>query len=186
MRESPRKPAIGCMRISPQALPSGRTLPGFKSPGRIERRAHARHQREIVRREHQRHQFIFFHADAVFAGQRAADRDAVPHDFAARRDHALKLRAIALVEKDERVKIAVAGVENIADLQVVLAADFLDAAQGFRQARARDHAVLHVIHRREPPESAESILPAFPQQIALAVVARHAHFPARDAGGKPR
>ncbi len=163
---------------------------GIQSSGGIKRRAHARHQRQVVRRKHQRHQFIFFHADAVLAGKRAAHLDAVPHDFAARRDHSLKLRAIALVEKNQRMQVAVAGMKNVADLQIVFPGDFRDAAEGFRQARARDHAVLHVVHRRDAPESAERFFPAFPEQSALAVVARHAHFPRamqlanfRDLGG---
>ena len=162
------------------------TLPGFNRPAGLNAARTRCHQREIVRRKNQRHEFVFFHADAVFAGERAAHGDAVPHDFAARRDHARELRAIALVEQDQRMKVAVAGMKNIADLQIVFAADFLDAPQSFRQARARNHAVLHVIHRRNAAQRAEGILPALPQQIAFLVVCARRALPARDAGGKLR
>ena len=45
-----------------------------------------------------------------------------------------KLLAIALVEQNQRMQVAVARMKNIADLQIVFAADFLDAPQRFRQA----------------------------------------------------
>src|SRR3977135_490672 len=90
------------------------------------------------------------------------------------------------------MKIAITGVKNIADLQFVFAAYFRDTAQRFRQARARDDAVLHVVHGRQPPESAERVLSALPQEIPLAVIASDAHFPRvvlpadlSDRGGLP-
>src|SRR5258708_5382528 len=98
----------------------------------------------------------------MLAGQRAADRDAEGHNFDARRDYTLKLFAIALVKKNERMKIAIASVKNISDAQIIFAADFFDAAQSLWQTRARDDAVLHVISGGEPTESAESIFPALP------------------------
>ena len=42
---------------------------------------HAAHQREIPSGKHQRHQLAFLHAHAVFAGKRASDFHAVPHNL---------------------------------------------------------------------------------------------------------
>ncbi len=149
---------VGGTRISPQAFAHGENLAGIQSSGGIERGADALHQRQIVRSEHQRHELVFLHADAMLAGERAAYLDAMAHDFSARRNDAGELLAIALVKQDKRMQVAVAGMKNVADLQIVFAADLLDAAQRFRQARARDDAVLHVIHRRKAAHGAKGVL----------------------------
>jgi hypothetical protein len=91
-------------------------LAGIEPAVRIERGANASHQGEIVGRKHQLHQFILFHADAVLARERASDIHAVPHNFSACRDNAFELLRVALVKQNERVKIAVTCMKNVADL----------------------------------------------------------------------
>ena len=90
----------------------GSTLPGFKLGG-IERGADAPVNPKILRREHR---VSSFSTNAVLARQRAADRDAVLHNFQARRDHTLELRGIAFVKQNERMKVPIASVKNVADL----------------------------------------------------------------------
>ncbi len=149
---------------------------GIQQALRVEGVAHAAHHVEIGFAEEQRHQAIFFHADAVFAGDRAAHFDAELNDFVGGGDDAAELRFVARVEKNQRVQVAVARVKNIADLEAVLHADFIDAAQGGGKFGARDHAVLHVIGGREAADGAEGVLAAFPEQVAFAGVAGHADF----------
>ena len=74
------------------------------------------------------------------------------------------------------MQVAIAGVEDVADHQVVLAPRLLDVLQHFGQARARDHAVLHVKSRTDAPERPEGVLAPLPQQVALLLRSRPAHF----------
>ena len=71
------------------------------------------------------------------------------------------LRFVAGVEEDQWVQIAVACVKNIADLEAVLRADFIDAADGGGKFGAGDDAILHVIGRGEAANGAESVLRPF-------------------------
>ena len=134
------------------------------------------HQIEIGVSEHQRHQFIFFHSDAVFAGERAAEFDAVAHNFSGRSDGAIVLSFIALIEKNNRVKISVACVKNISDLKIEAASDFFDVLQHFGQLGARNHSILHVVAGRKASHGAESVFAAFPEQIAFLIIFCEADF----------
>ena len=97
-----------------------KNLVGIQQSGGIERIAHASHYSEFRFAEKQRHQAILFHAHAVLAGDRAAHGNAELDDLVGRGDHAAKLRFVARVEKYQRMEIAVARVENIANLETVL------------------------------------------------------------------
>ena len=52
-----------------------------------------------------------------------ADRDALVQDLVARQEDALDLLGVALVEEEDRVDVAVAGVEDVGDPEVVPLAD---------------------------------------------------------------
>ena len=93
-----------------------------------------------------------------------------------RANRVAELLFVALVEKNDGVQVAVARVKHVADLQAVFLADLADAPQRGRKFRARNHAVLRVVARRQPARRAKRVLAAFPQQIAFARVASHAHF----------
>ena len=71
----------------------------------------------------------FLHADAVLAGHAAAASDALVENFAAGRQHAVHLLRIAFVEQQNRMDVAVAGVEHVDDPDVVLFADLGDACE---------------------------------------------------------
>ena len=68
--------------------------------------------RQIRVREHRRHQIALLHADAVFAGQDAADFDAQFQDRRAECFCTRKLARFHHVEDDERMQVSVAGVEK--------------------------------------------------------------------------
>ena len=76
---------------------------------------------EIDLVEHLGHQVALLDADAVLAGQHAADLDAEPQDVGAERLGALQLARLVGVVEDQRMQVAVAGVEDVGDAQAVAA-----------------------------------------------------------------
>ena len=74
------------------------------------------------------------------------------------------------------MQVAIAGVEDVANGQRILFADFFDLAQSFGNARPRYHAILHVKRRRDASNGAERVLAARPQQRALLRVFGNANF----------
>ena len=76
--------------------------------------------------------------------------------------------------------VAVSRMEHVADGNPVFLADLFDGPQRFRDLRARNHAVLHVVCRTDAPDRSERVFAALPQQVPLLGRLRHAHF-ARSA-----
>ena len=109
---------------------------------RIERTAQPQHLLQIGRAKQLRHEIQLLDADAVLAGDAAAAGDALVQDFRARFQHAPHLIRIALVEQDHRMDVAVAGVEDVADPQIVLLFDLAHPVEHVRQFRPWDDAVL--------------------------------------------
>ena len=79
----------------------------------------ARHRQQVLGREQQRHELDLLDADAVLAGDAAAERDARVEDLVAGGEHALDLVGVALVEEQDRMDVAVAGVEDVGDAELV-------------------------------------------------------------------
>src|SRR5205823_5234283 len=130
--------------------------------------------------------------DAVLAGERSPGAHAGAQDIAARRQDTLYLLRVALVEEDARVQVAVAGVEDIGDAQVVPGGDIGDLAEDLRQAGARGDAVLGRAGGGEPPDGANALLARHPEPGPLLGVrgegdAERAALPAHlgDALGLP-
>ena len=63
--------------------------------------------------------------------------------------------------------VAVTGVEDVDDPQVVFPADLLDSRQDIGQASARHDAVLRAIAGAQPPDRTEGLLAAFPKLLPL-------------------
>ena len=162
------------MRVSTQTLASGKTLCGFARPSGSKTARRRRHREQVVGREQQRHLRDLLDADAVLAGDAAAERDARLEDLAAGGEDALDLVRVALVEEDDRVDVAVAGVEDVADAQAVALGGRRDRPQDVGDARARHDAVLRAVVRGEAPDGAEGALARLPQRGALGLVARAA------------
>ena len=136
----------------------------------------AAHEIEISVGEKKRHEFALFHTDAVLAGERPADFHAIADDLGGGFEGAFELRGIPGIVEDDGVQVAVAGVENIADLKAVLLADLLDAAQRLRKFRTRNNAVENVIAGSKAAERAESVFAAFPEEFAFGRVAGDTNF----------
>src|SRR6202043_4165105 len=93
----------------------------------------AGHEIEVGIGKEERHEFGFFHADAVFAGKRAANFDAIADDFGGYFQGALELRGVAGIVEDDGMQVAVGSVEDVADLKAVLLIHLPDAWQSLRE-----------------------------------------------------
>ena len=135
-RRPSRADACGAARAPRRTgAASAGACPGSRArPGRT-RGARRSITARSSRREHQRHRAGLVDADAVLAGDRAAGRDAGVEDRARAQLGPLGLALDGPVVEDERVQVAVAGVEDVADAQAVLDRELLDAA-GARRAAA--------------------------------------------------
>src|SRR5262249_29422835 len=102
-------------------------------------------------------------ADAVLAGHAAADANALVENLVTCRQHALHLIGVALVEQQDWMKVAVAGVEDVAHAETILLANASNFTQHVRQLRARHDAILRAITRRQPADGAERLLARLPQ-----------------------
>ena len=65
------------------------------------------------------HQVALLHADAMLAGQAAADLDAELQDVGAELSRRVEAGRVVGVEHDQRMQVAVAGMEDVGDLQPV-------------------------------------------------------------------
>src|SRR5207253_3707287 len=102
-------------------------------------------------------------ADAVLAGDRAANVSAHLHDLGAGRHHARLFARLARIVEDVGMEIAVAGVEHVPDAQTRGRDDLVHAAEHVRKLRARDDAVHHHVGRRHAAVRAEGGFAALPE-----------------------
>ena len=130
------------------------------------------HRREIDLGEHERHPAGLVDADTVLPGQRATDVHADLEDRLGELLRALRLALVAAVVEDERVEVAVAGVEDVADAQPVVALELADPLEHLGQLRARDDAVLDVVVGADPAHRGERRLASLPEERPLGVVGR--------------
>ena len=79
--------------------------------------------------------------------------------------------ATPAVVADQRVQVAVAGVEHVGDRQPVLRGELVDAGEHLGQPGARDHAVLDEVVGREAAHGGERGLAGLPEQCPLRLVA---------------
>src|SRR6266853_3796788 len=110
-------------RLEPLA---GEDFSGIHEALRIENAADTIHHLEVVIREDIADVLALFQADPMFAGDRSTGIGAEPQDFVADAEHGLILTRFERIEEDERVKVAVAGVEHVADLEAGALADGVD------------------------------------------------------------
>ncbi len=92
---------------------------------RIEGIVDAAHQGEVGVGEEQGHEFALFHANAVLAGEAAADFDAIANDFGGGFQGALELLGVARIVEHDGVEIAITGVKDVADPKAELLTDLL-------------------------------------------------------------
>src|SRR6185436_20391880 len=97
-----------------------------QEPLGVEHRLDAHLQGEVDRGELHPHQVALLDADAVLAGEAAADVDAQLEDLGACFLGPLGLTLVVGVVEDERMQVAVAGVEDVGHPEAVAVADRRD------------------------------------------------------------
>ena len=152
------------------AMQLGYGLAGVEQPARIECGLHFVEACEFGRGELAAHLPDLFDADAVFAGDGAADLDAEFEDAAAEVLGLFQFARHVGVEQDERMQIAVAGMEHVGDAQAAFGTHLGDARQHMRQLLARDRAVHAVVVGREPAHRRKGGLAPGPEPEALRLV----------------
>ena len=152
---------------SAQRCSVGKTFPGLNRPSVVEGAFEPLLLVEIGLGKHRRHQIALFDADAMLAGEHAADLDAEPQNIGAELFGALELARLVGVVEDQRMQVAVAGMKHIGDAQAVFRRHVLHAAEHQRQLGARDGAVHAVIVRRDAADGRERGFAAGPEQQPL-------------------
>src|SRR6185295_5057263 len=114
--------------------------------------------------------------DAVLARDAPAERDARLEDLPPGGEDTRHLVPIALVEEEDRVDVAVAGVEDVGDTQAVALGSGRDAPEDLGDARARYDSVLRAVVRRQTSDRAEGALATLPEGGAFGVIAGGANF----------
>ena len=112
----PRAPA-GARRTG---CPAAGSCAGSPAPTGRTRRAGGPAASRSSAREHQRHRVALLQADAVLTRQHATGGDARGEDLVAGAVHALPHARLAGVEHDQRVQVAVAGVEHVHHRELLL------------------------------------------------------------------
>ena len=128
------------------------------------------------------HRAQLLDTDAVLSGDGAAERDAGFQDLGAEELAAVQLVGVVGVEEDQRVQVAVAGVEDVAAAQCVLLLHLGNRQQDVGQALARNRAVHAHVVGADAPRCREGVLAPAPELQALRLVL--AHFHARGAGAR--
>src|SRR6516165_11205968 len=98
---------------------SGNTFGGIEQPIRIERALHPHLLGDVGGGELDAHQLAFLDADAVLAGEAPAELDAELEDLGAAHLGALELRPVIGIVEDQGMQIAVAGMENVGDVEAI-------------------------------------------------------------------
>ena len=137
-----------------------------QQPLGVEHRLDAHLHGEVGLGELDAHEVALLDADAVLAGEAAARGHAQLEDLVARLLGPLGLGRIVGVVEDQRVQVAVAGVEDVGDAQAVPVADVRDGDQHLAQLAERDHAV-HAVVVGDAADGAERGLAALPDGGAL-------------------
>ena len=120
---------------------------------------------------------MFLHPDAVFAAEHAADIHADLQDGAARLQHPVQRSGNPVVEQQQGMQVAVAGMEDVGDGQIEGLADAPNLVQHVGNGGSGDHAVLHVVVGGDAAHGAEGALAAQPEEVALGRVLRDADVP---------
>jgi hypothetical protein len=115
----------------------GENLSRVEGPVRIEDLMHGRVQLQFSRGKEQRQIGALFKADTVLAGDDAADGNRSFEHLMRNRLRAAALVGITRIVHDQRMQVAVAGVEDVADLHPVLDAQLLAESHHLGQPRAR-------------------------------------------------
>src|SRR6476646_5233643 len=133
-RSRARWPAHGSRGVGSRslALPpfERKDLGGVEQPIWIEHALHPHLLRNVGGGELHAHQLALLDADAMLSGEAAAELDAKLEDLSAAHLCALKLGTVVGVVKDQRMQIAVAGMEDVDHAEAVAADGLSNLGQG--------------------------------------------------------
>ena len=148
----------------------GEDLAGIEQMVGIEGALHAHLLVQVDLGELHAHQVALLDSDAMLAGQHAADAHAEPQDIGAEFLGAMQLVGIVGVEQDQRMEIAVTGMEDVDDPQTMLLRHLAHLGQHLDQAAARHRAIEAHIVGRYLADGGERRLAAGPEQHPLLLV----------------
>ncbi len=134
------------------------------------------HHRQIGLVEHVAHVLQLFHAHAMFAGNRTAQVDAHVQDLAGQRFGPFQRTGLAAVVENQRVQVAIPGVEDIGDAQVILFAQRFNFGERVPQPAARHHPILDNVVRAQPPDRGKGTLAPLPDPGPVRVIFGNPHF----------
>ncbi len=172
----------GLMLVQPAELGAavqGRhVLAGVEQPGSVEGSLHRMEEGQLARLELGAHGVDLLATHPMFAGDGAPHRHAQIEDAPAQGLGLLQFAGAIGIEEDQRMQVAVAGMEDVAHRQAVFRRQGLDTAQDFGQGATRDGAVHAVVVGRQPPHGGKGVLAPGPEFLPLGLVAGQA-----DLGG---
>src|SRR6476661_7377094 len=154
----------------------GDTLARVEQRMLVERTLDAEEPFEDDRWELRAHAAELLDADTMLAGDRPADVDAQLQDAITELDRAVLVAGLVRVEQDQRMQVAVAGVEDVRARQAELTRPVLDLPQHARQRCPRNRAVDAVVIRRNAANGRKGRLATRPVQQTLGLVLRHANL----------
>src|SRR5438552_15698492 len=125
----------------------GYGLAGIEQALLVERSLDAAKAFELRRRELRAHATQFFHANAMLARDRAADFNAQRQNLIAECDRTFLVAGLVGVEQDQRMQIAVTGVEHVRAGKAVFRRPRGDLPQHVRKRSARNGAVDAIVVR---------------------------------------
>src|SRR5674476_730324 len=141
----------------------------------IEDVAQRAHRAKRGWREQRLHVRQLVQTNTVFAGDRAAGVDAGLHDLRHRGVYARRLVRVVRVVADVRVHVAVASMEDVADVHAIARADAMNFREHGGQFRSRYNGILHHEVRRDATHRAEGLLAALPEPRAVGGIGGDAH-----------
>ncbi len=124
------------------------------------------------------HRFLLLVTDTVLAGDGPAQLGADFHNIPAGLVRLLQLLGTPRIKHQQRVQIAVAGVEDVADRTTIFFGDFSNALQGFGQPAPQHAAVVDQVVRRQVADGPKGTAPPLPEQVALRLVLGGPNFAA--------
>src|SRR5206468_8514951 len=132
--------------------------------------------REVALVEHRTHQVALFDPDPVLAGQDATHFDRKLEDIRAKSLGPLDLVGLVGIVKNERVKVAVAGVKDVRQAEAVVIGQRAHPGQDLGYTRPWDRAVHAIVIGRDPPDRRERSLAAGPEGEPLRLSAAEPDF----------
>jgi hypothetical protein len=112
----------------------------------------------------------------VLAGHAAPQFDAPRQNLVTGQDGAPNLIRIAFIKEDQRMNVAIPGMEYIGDSQSMAGRGLLDEAHDLRKLRPWHHPILRQKIRTQPSDRPEGPLARFPERHPLRFIPRQAHF----------